>query len=181
MKYVKIALVLALVPSFGLIGCAEQAGQEEMAMMDMEALGSAMAEMEASWEQAYEGGDAAAVAALYSEDAIYLPPYMEAVRGRAAVEARMAEQIAATSARDITIERTEHGGSGDLSYGIGTYVLEMQMGDMGESMTENGKYLTLAKRSADGTWHIYAHIWNTSMSEADVAEMLSSMAEMSNM
>ncbi len=55
------------------------------------------------------------------------------------------------------------------------------MGDMEASMTDTGKYLTLAKRGADGSWEIYAHIWNTNLSEAEVARMLSGMSEMSNM
>ncbi len=48
----------------------------------------------------------------------------------------------------------------------------------GASMTDSGKYLTLAKRGADGSWKIHAHIWNTSLSQAEVAEMLTRMAGM---
>jgi len=186
MKYTRMALVLALVPCLGLISCAQQEGQEEgmeMAAMDMEALGAEMTQLEAAWEEAYEGGDATALAGLYAEDAVYMAPYGDALRGRAAVEARLAEQMEMMSERQITIERTDYGGSGDLAYGIGTYTLDMQMGmgDMAQPMTDNGKYVTLARRGADGSWKIYAHIWNTSLPEAQVAEMLSTMAGMSEM
>lgn len=191
----KLALVLILVPCLGLLSCAEQPDQEEtaqeeaastmeMAAMDMEALDEAMSQMEATWERAYESGDAAAVAALYTDDALYLAPYAEAARGRADIEARLTEGIGMMKDRHITIDRVDYGGSGDLSYGIGTYALEMRVGDAAEPISDNGKYITLAKRSAGGTWKIFAHIWNTSMSEAEVAEMLSNMApasESSNM
>ena len=85
MKLTKIALVLAFVPCIGLIACAQQAQQEAV---DMEALAADMAAIEADWKQAYEAGDAAGVAALYAEDAVYLAPYAEAARGRPAIEAR---------------------------------------------------------------------------------------------
>ncbi len=145
--------------------------------MDMEALNTAMSQIEAAWKTGYEAGDAAAVAGLYTEDAVYLAPYFGATRGKAALQAQLAESMGMMSSRKITINRTDQGGSGDLSYGIGTYTVEMMMGTA--SMTDNGKYLTLARRGADGTWKIYAHIWNTSLSQAEVAKMLTQMAQMS--
>jgi uncharacterized protein (TIGR02246 family) len=178
MKLTKIALILAFIPCLGLIACAPQAEQETI---DMEALAAAMAAIEADWKQAYDGGDAAAVAALYAEDAVYMAPYAEPARGRPAIEAKLAEVMAATSERQVTIERFDAGAAGDLAYGIGTYRLEMGMAGAEQPMTDSGKYMTIAKLGADGSWKIYAHIWNTSLPEADVVRMLSSMAEMGEM
>lgn len=178
MKLTKIALVLAFVPCIGLIACAQQAQQEAV---DMEALAADMAAIEADWKQAYEAGDAAGVAALYAEDAVYLAPYAEAARGRPAIEARLAEVMGATTERKVTIERFDAGAAGDLAYGIGTYTLEMGMAGVEQPMTDSGKYMTIAKLSADGTWKIYAHIFNTSLPEADVVQMLSAMAAMGEM
>lgn len=184
MRYSRVALFLALAPGLGLAACAEQADEGapamEMAAMDMAALAAEMDQLQSAWKQAYEAGNAAGVAALYTDDAVYLAPYNDAIHGRAAIEARFAEQMGMMSGR-ITIERTDYGGSGDLSYGIGTYAVEMQMEGAEAPMTENGKYITLAKRGADGSWKIYAHIWNTSLPEAEVARMLSEMAGMSEM
>jgi uncharacterized protein (TIGR02246 family) len=180
-------LALALIPCLALISCAErpdqeEAGQEEAASsmemsteMDREALDESLGQTEAAWEQAFESGDAAALAALYTDDALYLAPYDEAVHGRAAIEAAVAENMGMMTNRQVTIERTDYGGSGDLAYGIGTYAVEMQPREAPEPISANGKYVTLTKRGADGTWKIYAHIWNTSMPEAEVAKMLSNM------
>ncbi len=179
MKLTKVALVLTLIPCLGLIACAQQAGQQEA--VDMEALITAMADIEAAWKQAYERGDAAALASLYAEDAIYLAPYMDAIRGRSAIEARVAETVGMMSERRITIARTDAGAAGDLAYGIGTYTLEMRMANAREPMSDTGKYVTIAKLGADGSWQIYAHIWNTSLAEADVVQMLSAMAGTGNM
>ena len=185
MKRMPAALVLVIFPCVGLIACAEQADEGapamEMAAMDMEALGMEMAQLEDAWEEAFEGGDAAALAGLYTADAIYMPPYMDAIRGRETIEARLAEQMTMMTERQIAIERADLGGSGDLAYAIGTYSIEMGMEGAPAPMTDSGKYLTLARRDADGSWRIHAHIWNTSRSEAEVAEELSQMAEMSGM
>lgn len=181
----RVNLALALVPFLGLIGCAQQAEQEATEGMEMastmgtEELSAAFAEIEAAWKQAYEGGDAAALASLYTADAIFLAPYTGATHGRAAIEARYTEQFGMSSGRQVTVNRTDQGASGDLSYGIGTYTAVMMMGDA--SIADNGKYITIAKRGADGSWKIHAHIWNTSRSEAEVAETLSTMAQMSEM
>ncbi len=186
MKCIKFALALTLVPCLGVVSCAEQAEQEEapameMASMDMEALDAEMVELENAWEQAYEGGEAAALAGLYADDAYYMAPYSEAMRGGAELQSYFAGIMDQTSGRQITIERTDYGGSGDMAYSIGTYSVQMQMGDAEEPTTDNGKYLTLARRAGEGSWEIYAHIWNTNKSEAEVARELSAMSEMSEM
>lgn len=183
MKPTKVALALALVPFLGLFACSQGEQQEgmEMGAVDMEALTAEMSQLETEWKQAYEAGDAATLASLYADDAIYMAPYTGAIRGRAAIQTRVAETMGAMSSRQITIERTDAGASGDLAYGIGTYSLQMGFEGMDEPMSDNGKYVTLSKREADGSWKIYAHIWNTSLSEADVMKMLSTMSEMSGM
>ena len=178
MKLTKVALILALIPCSGLIACARQAAQEEAA--DMQAITAAMADVESAWKQGYDRGDAAAVASLYAEDAIYLEPYRDVVRGRSAIEARLAELMGRTTARQVTIERTDAGAAGDLAYGIGTFALEMRMQGAREPMRDNGKYVTIAKRGTDGAWKILAHIWNTSLAEADVVQMLSAMSATGN-
>ena len=186
MKRTEIALAMALAVCLGFVACAQQAEEEaaagmEMAAMDMAAVDMAMSEIETAWKQAYDAGDAAGIAALYTDDAIYMAPYMEATRGRAAVEARMTEQMGMTSSRQITINRTDYGGGGDVTFGVGTYGVEMQMTGAAGPMTDSGKYVTIAKRGADGSWKIHVHIWNTNMSQADVVKMLSAMAAMSEM
>lgn len=183
MDFAKYARVLTLVPCLAVISCAEQAeeGGMEMASVDMQALETAMADVSNAWEQAYEAGNVADLAGLYADDAYYMPPYQEAIHGQAAIESYLSGMMAQTSNRAITIERTDFGGSGDLSYSIGTYSVEMGMAGAEQPITDAGKYLTLARRGADGSWQIAAHIWNTSKSQAEVAQELAAMAEASEM
>ena len=52
----------------------------------------------ASWEKAYNGGDAKGVAAQYAEDALLLPPGAPGVRGRAAILSFFTKDIADSKA-----------------------------------------------------------------------------------
>ncbi len=168
MKFTRIALVLVLAPCLGLISCAEQAGEQEaqveMAMtVDMEALGEAFAAVRADWKAAYEAGDAAALAAMYTEGAKRIPPSAEVISGRAAIEQEFAEAFAASTGREITITQTDMGASGNLAYSIGTYSYSYQVEGEAEPVADEGRWMAISKQAEDGTWKIHAHIWNSSL------------------
>ncbi len=167
MKIAKTVLVLVLVPCLGLVACAEQAGEEgaqtmEMAMtVDMEALGEAIAEVNANWTEAFQAGDAATLAAMYTEDALRMAPNEPTARGRQAMEQAFVTTFENTTARTITINTTEYGGVGDLAYSIGTYAVSYEA-EAGTDQ-EEGKYIVLSKLADDGSWKIYAHMWSSDL------------------
>ena len=174
MKPNGLALVAAAVFAIILAGCAqegaEQAQQMEMAAaVDMVALEATMNENRGAWEQAYEAGDAAGVAAQYADDAIYMAPYAEAQTGRPAIEQALTENIAMLVNRAIEITPGERGASGDLAWETGTYTQTAQV--EGQPYEDYGKYLVLAKRQADGSWMILAHIFNTNLPREMGGEM----------
>ena len=53
-------------------------------------------------------------------------------------------------------------GSGDLGYTYGTYELSFD-GPGGERIVDNGKYMTVWKKAADGSWKVVADMFNTSL------------------
>jgi uncharacterized protein (TIGR02246 family) len=135
---------------------AQQAQEMEMSAGAMEAAAAAIDEMRGTWVQAYEAGDAATVAALYATDAVYAPASADAASGRAAIEGLLTETIAMMANRQLEVTQTDFGMSGDLSYGVGTYAMTAEV--EGEPYEANGTYLVVAKRQADGTWKIQAHL-----------------------
>jgi uncharacterized protein (TIGR02246 family) len=158
--------VAAAVFAIVVFGCAqegaEQAQQMEMAAtVDMAALEAVMDEIRGTWEQTYEAGDVAGVAALYATDAIYMAPYAEARNGRAAIEQAFTENMAMMANRAVEIIGTDQGVSGDLAYEIGTYAQTAEV--EGQPYEDFGKYLVVSKRQADGSWKIVAHIFNTNL------------------
>jgi len=72
-----------------------------------------------SWEKAYNGSDAKAVAALYAEDAVLLPPGASAVRGRSAILEYFAKDIAGAKAAGAVFAlnpKTDVGVSGNVGW-----------------------------------------------------------------
>ena len=101
-------------------------------------------------------GDAAGVAALYTEDAQLLPPNADFVTGRAAVEAFWQGLMdrGIKSMRLITGELEDHG---ETAIDVGRYKL---FGE-GERELDQGKYIVVLKR-VDRQWKLHRDIFNSS-------------------
>ena len=108
-------------------------------------LADAVTALEARFLEAYRRGDATASVDVYTDDAVYLTPGRPAIRGRKAIQAATAEDIAARlKVAALTPFHMEQ--SGDLGY-----VLE-------NCDTSAGAVTTMLalRREADGRWRIYA-------------------------
>jgi len=119
-----------------------------------------------SWEKAYNGGDAKAVAALYAEDALLLPPGAPAVRGRAAILEYFTRDIAgarAAGAVFVVNPKTDVGVSGDQGWESGTYQVTVR-----GAVVETGKFLSVS-RKRDGKWLYIRDTWNSDAPPAPAA------------
>jgi ketosteroid isomerase-like protein len=168
MKLTRLSLALVLVPCLALISCARQADEGsagetmEMAMaVDMEELGTVIAEATDAFIEAYETGDAAALAAMYTEDGMRMAPNQETVRGQAAIEAVYTGLFENSANRAVTMTPFDYGASGDLAYTAGTYTSRTEVD--GEAVTDEGKYITVARLMPDGTYKILCLVWNSSL------------------
>ena len=109
-----------------------------------------------AWTAAFNKGDAAAVAALYSEDAYVLPPGSAMVKGRAAIEAfwrQAAQQM--TDAKLTTLDVLPLGRSAARE--IGTVTLKTKSQPPQEVV---GKY-AVVWRKVGRDWKLATDIWNT--------------------
>src|SRR5215217_1675267 len=79
---------LALAASAFLLAAAPSPAQREQQPQQEQRAPAAIAEAHRRLEQAFNRGDAAAVAALYTEDAILLPPGADIQSGRRSAQAR---------------------------------------------------------------------------------------------
>ena len=108
------------------------------------------------WTAAFNKGDAAAVAALYSEDAYVLPPGSAMVKGRPAIEAfwrQAAQQM--TDAKLTTVDVLPLGRSAARE--IGTVTLKTKSQPPQEIV---GKYVVVW-RKIGREWKLATDIWNT--------------------
>lgn len=107
-----------------------------------------------TWVQRFAAHDAAGLAALYTEDAQLLPPDMEVVSGRAAIQ----EFVAKNNPPDgpafefATIETLVFG---DYAHRQGSYTVKAPDG----SALESGKFIELWKK-VDGKWLIHRDMWS---------------------
>ena len=109
-----------------------------------------------AWTAAFNKGDAAAVAALYTEDAYVLPPGSAMVKGRAAIEAfwrQAAQQM--TDAKLTTLDVLPLGRSAARE--IGTVTLKAKSQPPQEVV---GNYVVVW-RKIGRDWKLATDIWNT--------------------
>lgn len=103
-------------------------------------------------------GDAASVAAFYSEDALLMPANRPYVVGRKAIKESFAEEFAANRESGVTLELDELdvGVSGSLAWRTGTF---LGTGPDGKPQG-SGKFLQVWEKQADGLWQITHSIYN---------------------
>lgn len=107
---------------------------------------------------ALQAGDAASVAAFYSEDAILMPANRQYVVGRRAIKEAYAAEFEANKAAGITLvmDETDLGVSGNLAYQTGTF---LGTGLDGKPQG-SGKFLQVWQKQADGLWQITHSMFN---------------------
>lgn len=152
MKYRIILAALGLILLVISGACAPQAET-----VDPAAVRAAIEENNAQFEEAFNQGDAAAVAALYTEDAIAMPPGQEMASGRAAIEQGMNADLENFALSGLSLTTTDVEVSGDLAVEVGTY--SIKAGDL----EDNGKYVVVWKKQDDDTWKIHRDIWNSNV------------------
>ncbi len=110
----------------------------------------------ATFVAAFNAGDGATVASLYTEDAALYPPGGEPVHGRAAIQTFW--QGAIDSGMKIDdLHAVEVEARGDMAGEVGVFTLSVP-GEGGATKVA-GKYIVIWKRSGH-TWQLHRDIWN---------------------
>ncbi len=143
----QIVLCVLLLPVFA---CAPPAAPAP----DAHAVRASLEANNAKFMEAFNKGDSAAAAAMYTEDAIAMPPGAAMARGRQAIQDGMASDFKTYAATGLKLTTSDVTLAGDLAVEVGTY--SIQLGDS----TQEGKYLVVWKSQADGSWKLYRDIWN---------------------
>ena len=112
----------------------------------------------AAWAAAANRGDAAGVAAMYTENATMLPPGMEMQKGRAAIEKTVAA-IGGSGVRNFALTAVDVAQVGpDTAREIGRFTAEAPAPKK-KWVTLSGKYVVIWKQVA-GKWLLDVDIWN---------------------
>lgn len=136
-----------------LAACAGGGGAKED-----EATLAAIREQGARWIRAVEDEDAEAVAGIYAEDAMFLPPGQRPLAGRDTIRSLFESQFAAMDADyDFAIDDL-HAANG-WAWRRGRYrVVGVLSG--GDTLRADDKFVDVWRRDPDGRWRIAVDIWN---------------------
>lgn len=137
-----------------LVSCAPQT--------DLQGLKGRIAEYNKLAEEAMVAGQSDTTLSYYDDNAISLPSNSPMLQGKEAIGRWMKDM----SAMGVTFSKVDFNevhvdASGSLGYEVGTYDMTMEIGGM--QVSDKGKYITVWKRHADGTWKLVAEIWNTDL------------------
>ena len=107
---------------------------------------------------AFKRGDAAGIAALYTDEAKLLPPDNQMMSGREAIQSFW-QSAMNMGIKEAKLETVEVEAEGNLASEVGRFALTVQP-ESGEATTLTGKYVVVWKNQG-GTWKLHVDIWNT--------------------
>jgi len=109
--------------------------------------------------EATNKGDADALAQLYEDDAVLLPPDHQPIEGRTAIGEFWRQGT--DEGLEVTTLRL------DVQGGIGYLVGQYTLPETDEEPADSGKTVMCLKRQRDGSWKVTADIWNSSVGDED--------------
>lgn len=110
--------------------------------------------LDARFEKAFDAKDAAAVAAMYADDARIMAPNAATTQGQAAAKDAFEGMIKA--GLGLKLVNVEAVSAGDIGHGVGTYTVTGPDG----AVVDSGRYVETL-RKVGGAWKISNDIWNS--------------------
>lgn len=109
---------------------------------------------------AFNQGNAAAIAAHFAEDALLMAPDKPTLTGKTAVQTYYQHIFDEYEPR-LKSDYQEVKVSGDLGYGRGFAEVLLTQKRGGQTLKSTTKYINIMKRQADGTWKTTHDVWNS--------------------
>lgn len=114
--------------------------------------------LDQNWLKAFTSADGEALARLYDEDAVLMPPGAPAVKGRAAIRDFLLKEAQGAGQAGVVFsfgENSDGGASGNQGWSSGTYTVK----DKDGKVIETGKFLSVNRR-VNGKWMYLRDTWN---------------------
>jgi len=113
-----------------------------------------------SYAAAMNRGDAAAMAAVYADDGVEMPPGKPAVRGRPAIEAYHRQELAGpVRLSDFALTASDTRVTGDVAYTTGTSRITVTPPGGAPQVQSSGKYVVVFRKQG-GAWKAAYAIYN---------------------
>mgnify|MGYP004705430153 CR=1 FL=1 len=137
-----------------LAGCPDNTAPDSR---DAQAAQQDISDMHAQLLKAYNSRDAAGVAALYTDDAILMPPNAATVKSKIAVGDFM-RQTLVPPMNSMLLNVSETQVSGDYAFSTGYYTVLRADG----TTLDRGKFVEILQHETEG-WRIFRDIYNSDM------------------
>jgi uncharacterized protein (TIGR02246 family) len=121
---------------------------------------SVIESLNSTWNNAFNSGDASAVAALYAENATISPGNGQILVGRAEIE-KLFKTFIDNGVHNHIIEIIKAHRDGNYAYEVAKWSANGPMKD-GKKPTFGGILVNVFHRGDDGNWRSQTHIWNAS-------------------
>jgi uncharacterized protein (TIGR02246 family) len=118
-----------------------------------------------AWSKAGEAKDSAKFATFYSDDATVMVPNEPIIRGMDSIKAVFTPMMQDPSFA-LTFKADKVEVSGSLAYSQGPYSMTATARDA-KPHVDTGKYLTVWKKQADGSWKALEDIFNSDLPPAN--------------
>lgn len=121
----------------------------------------AIQSLEKEWVQAFTTRDAEKIAAVFAVDSSVFITDSPVINGKAAIQAAIKSMVADKNfSLTFASDKVDVAKSGDLGYSQGSYISTMTAPKTKKVLTVKGKYVTVFKKQADGSWKAVADIFN---------------------
>jgi ketosteroid isomerase-like protein len=149
---IQTTLLAAAAAALMLAGCEKANMAGDKPATDTAAIEKALKADEAQWNADYKAKDLAKVSGHYAPDAALMEPETPIMSGPAVTKG-LGEFLKDPNL-DIHFEADKVGvaQSGDLAYTRGHYHIVTTNPKTGKAQTEDGSYVTVYRKQADGSW-----------------------------
>jgi uncharacterized protein (TIGR02246 family) len=152
----KLLAYVVMVAALSSAGAAQSTPKAPAKSASVDAAIRAVADL---YVKATMAGDAKAIAALYTEDAMEMPPNQPPIKGRAAIQRYYEMALAGAKMANFSLNHLESRAVGDRGYDVGTYRQTITPTG-GGGIDDTGKYVVILKRSA-GSWKVAYAIYSS--------------------
>jgi uncharacterized protein (TIGR02246 family) len=153
MRTLKLQM-LAVGTALALSACAPSAPPATDTAADEAAIKAATR----TWLEAYNAGDVEKIVALYTDDAVLMPPHAPVANGHAGIRAFLTADTAGAKAAGVKLVpgASTAGVAGDTGWESGTYTVTNASG----AAVDSGSYLSVSRKS-NGKWLYYRDTYNS--------------------
>ena len=122
----------------------------------------ALKEVETAWVQAFTTKDVDRISTFYAQDASVFIPGIPVVTGIPAIKAALKPMVADKNfSLTFAADKVDVAKSGDLGYTQGAYTMTFTSPTGKKALAEKGKYVTVFKKQANGSWKNVVDIFNS--------------------